>query len=107
MAKQVPTSDRQVSGAIGFPQVVLSKAGVLSLVGTANVVNPQLPIWSHCHSEKERLRMKTGIHDSHFVANYIWQAHSDLLHLFNSIWVTLQTLPDKLYPTYLENYLAN
>lgn len=48
------TSDRQVSGAVGFSQVVFSKACVLPFISSADVINPQDSIWSHRDSEKTR-----------------------------------------------------
>lgn len=43
------TSDRQVSRAVGFSQVVLGKAGVLPFIGPADVVKPQNSVWGHSH----------------------------------------------------------
>lgn len=49
------TSDRQVSRAIGFAQIVFSKAGVLSLVGPADISDPQGSVWSDSDSGKIRM----------------------------------------------------
>jgi len=46
------TSDRQVPGAVGFAQVVLSKAGVFPFVCPADVVDPQDAVWSYGDSEE-------------------------------------------------------
>lgn len=43
------TSDRQVSCTVGFAQVVFSKAGVLSLIRTTDIIDPQNPIRSDCY----------------------------------------------------------
>lgn len=38
-----------MASAIGFAQVVLSKASVLSLICTADVIDPQNPVWRDCN----------------------------------------------------------
>lgn len=43
------TSDRQVSCAVGLAKVVFCKAGVLPLICTTDVEDPQNPIWSDCY----------------------------------------------------------
>lgn len=48
----VRTSNRQVSSAVGFAQVVLSEAGVFPFICSADVMDPQDSIWSYCHPEK-------------------------------------------------------
>ena len=44
-----PTSHGQVAGAVGLAQVVLREAGVLPLVGPADVVDHQHAVWSDRH----------------------------------------------------------
>lgn len=51
----VCTSDREVSSAVGFAQVVFSKTGVFAFICPADVVEPQDSIWSYCDSEKTQV----------------------------------------------------
>lgn len=43
------TSDWQMPSAVGFAQVILSKASVLSFICTADVIDPQNSVWRDCN----------------------------------------------------------
>lgn len=49
----IPTSDREDPSAVGFAHGVLSKAGVFSLIGFADVLQDQGPVRCDCHPAKE------------------------------------------------------